>query len=376
MDLNHDSSQEPETNENLNLLVAAIDEMEAEENYTNNASEQEMRAIDRGTAETLSQGESVISNGEAQEVLSPRRRPLVVRQYISSSSAKRRIKKKTHCHFCDLEIDKMNFRNHLLSVEECRILYCRKLRVKEVNAVIVLSFQCIFCNQHVRQLASHLKSAPECLQNFVQLFELDEGQEIDVRVKNVMTKVQNLKRSGYKSRQSLKRAFENASAAANKRKKRNNEPMETFCNALLRDTTYLNYKKCANCLCNLTSAVDVDEESEVCVTGLFDFKTLEANKRMEKIWLCQFCMRNEDSTIKKSIFKIVSNMMEDKVVYHPVLKDEDGKIFYFLFFIFYFLFFIFYFLLLIFFYFSFFIFHFLFSIFLSFIVYYSFLFII
>ena len=371
MDLNHDSSQVPETNENLNLLVAAIDEMEAEENYTNNASEQEMRAIDRGTAETLSQGESVISNGEAQEVLSPRRRPLVVRQYISSSSAKRRIKKKTHCHFCDLEIDKMNFRNHLLSVEECRILYCRKLRVKEVNAVIVLSFQCIFCNQHVRQLASHLKSAPECLQNFVQLFELDEGQEIDVRVKNVMTKVQNLKRSGYKSRQSLKRAFENASAAANKRKKRNNEPMETFCNALLRDTTYLNYKKCANCLCNLTSAVDVDEESELRIR-LFDFKTLEANKRMEKIWLCQFCMRNEDSTIKKSIFKIVSNMMEDKVVYHPVLKDEDGKIFYFLFSIFYFLFFTFNF----FFYFSFFIFHFLFSIFLSFIVYYSFLFII
>ena len=87
----------------------------------------------------------------------------------------------------------MDLKIHLNEEENCRTLYCRKLRVKEVNAVMVICFQCIFCNQQVRQLAPHLKNVPVCLHGFVDLFDIDEDQDIEAKVKFVMTKVKNLK---------------------------------------------------------------------------------------------------------------------------------------------------------------------------------------
>lgn len=256
------------------------------------------------------------------------RRPSIVRQYITSSSAKRRMVKSSNCQFCNMEINKFDLQNHLENNEVCKILYCRKYRVKEIKSIMVILFNCLFCDQeNVRQLAAHLKSNNQCRQRFLQMFNIAPVPDsVQDQVNKVTNKVKNCKRAGYKSRTSLKRAFENSVASKSKRLKLQEEPMENSFNSLLTETSYLNFKKCSNCLSNIDSAVDIDEDSDVIIQGYFDMQTLQANRRLEKVWLCKFCLRNEKSSEQKSIFKMLTVEQEDKVVYYPVLKDDGGDL--------------------------------------------------
>ena len=100
-------------------------------------------------------------------------RPLLVRRYMSSSSAKRRVTKNDHCNFCHLHFDKTNLEEHLLSSDSCKMLYLRRAHLKTVPAVMVTSFGCLYCDGPFNKLQVHLRKTPDCRQQYFARFGVD-----------------------------------------------------------------------------------------------------------------------------------------------------------------------------------------------------------
>ena len=335
------SGNQSDYNPNLDLLLAAIDEMESQSETSGSRESQENnRELNNNSSNVNNEDQADQENANnfggdnidpadgnvvENNNVSPVQRPALIRQYISSSSAKRRMLKSNHCFYCQVDCTKQEMKNHLESEEMCKTLYCRKYRVKEIDSVLVTIYNCLFCDEEVRQLATHLKKAPPCLLKFLQLFQIDRTGVVSNDVKAVMTKVVNCKRSGFKSRQSLKRKFENSLASANKKKKLEEQPMEYSLNSFVRETTNLNYTMCAKCKSSITSSfMEIDEDTECIRSNQFDLPTLQENQRLGKTYLCQYCLSNEESNqaVKKSIFKFIPNIQADKVILVPAIKDE------------------------------------------------------
>ena len=104
---------------------------------------------------------------------SPHNRTRSVRRYVSSSSAKRRVVKNEHCNFCNGFFDRSTLEEHLNNNEACRVLYCRREHLKTVPAVMMRTFDCLYCDGPVRQLSGHLRSTPQCLHQYLQRFEVN-----------------------------------------------------------------------------------------------------------------------------------------------------------------------------------------------------------
>ena len=107
--------------------------------------------------------------------LSPRRSPTVLR-YISSSSAKRRMRKQDHCHFCNLSVEKLELEEHLRRSESCKILYFRKLHCKDLNAVLSVLYDCLYCNMERMRLFYHLETNPDCKRQYQDRFSLNSSR--------------------------------------------------------------------------------------------------------------------------------------------------------------------------------------------------------
>lgn len=114
-----------------------------------------------------------VQDGDGAVPDSPRNRTRSVRRYVSSSSAKRRVVKNDHCNFCNGFFDRATLEDHLNNNEACRVLYCRRAHLKTVPAVMVHSFDCLFCDGPVNQLKAHLRSTPRCLHQYFARFEVD-----------------------------------------------------------------------------------------------------------------------------------------------------------------------------------------------------------
>ena len=145
-----------------------------------------------------------------------------------------------------------------------------------------------------------------------------------------MTKINNLKRQGYKSRTSLKRKLENAAQAEQKRIRLENEGEEHFLNCLLQETMFANIRKCIKCHSNVNRATEIDQDHEMVVNGSLQ---IENHRRNGKYWLCKFCLDNDKSVSKEksNIFVMMATQTADgRTLYIPKLigalgveEDED-----------------------------------------------------
>ena len=108
----------------------------------------------------------------------PRPRRSVVRLYRRSSSASQYILKNKHCFFCNLEPNQLNFENHLRVSPRCLSLYERKLKVKDIEGVLVSLFPCLFCNATTR-LQYHLERHPSCRDKYFQRWGVDVDDGAD-----------------------------------------------------------------------------------------------------------------------------------------------------------------------------------------------------
>ena len=104
---------------------------------------------------------------------SPHAGAQLVRRYLSSSSAKRRVRKDEHCNFCHLHLNKATLEDHLNTTESCKLLYLRRAHLKTVPAVMVHSFGCLYCDNPFNKLQVHLRSSPDCLRQFCARFSVD-----------------------------------------------------------------------------------------------------------------------------------------------------------------------------------------------------------
>lgn len=145
----------------------------------------------------------------------------------------------------------------------------------------------------------------------------------------ISVKVKNLKRQAYKSRRSLKRSFENADYWGNKKLRLENEPPEFYLNRHLQDTAFGNTKKCSRCSTNSGSAIELKHDHEYFQASDIQFPDLLEHRRMGKVWICQSCLKIEDSSAnsKRSVFRIKRRFDEQKeeFVYYPSLHREENE---------------------------------------------------
>ena len=96
----------------------------------------------------------------------------LARSIISSTSARRKMKKPENCHFCASYNDVTNLGDHLAENESCFNLYSRMTHLKKLDAILSSLFTCIFCPTNDGQLASHLKSHNHCFQRYCEKFRV------------------------------------------------------------------------------------------------------------------------------------------------------------------------------------------------------------
>ncbi len=101
--------------------------------------------------------------------------PLPVGLYRQSSSAVRRMQlKPNHCLFCNVNVNRTNFENHLRGSDRCLSLYKRKLHVRSIDSILIHSFYCLFCEVTSNsKFRNHLEQSPNCLENYFNKFEVD-----------------------------------------------------------------------------------------------------------------------------------------------------------------------------------------------------------
>ena len=250
---------------------------------------------------------------------SPVQRSPIIAKYISSSSARRRIVKPTNCKFCNQEHDRASLGLHLEQNERCKILYSRQLHVKSVDAILCLTFECLFCEDRAPRLFYHLERKEDCKQKYLRRFDASNSRE-------AVDKVLKMKRTGFKSRRSLSRAIENESAKKKRLDQMTNDPPEVSLNSHLTRNLFSNFKTCIGCLCNVTSAEEVTNDSDCVKSGSYSIENKSYLSRMGKFWLCNSCSSEIPYSEPRPQIVMRSQLIDEKSVFLPVIQEDMGNL--------------------------------------------------
>ena len=221
---------------------------------------------------------------------SPVNRLTLLAKYVSSSSAKRRALKSENCCFCNEDHDRHSMEEHLHRSENCLILYCRKLGVKTVDAILCRLYECLFCPARASKLFAHLEAEgnEECRNKYLDKFSVESSRQ-------AVDKVIKIRKTGYKSRRSLSRSLENVAAKKKRLSVLEKEPPETFLNSHLQRTLFSNYRTCIGCLSNLSAADEVTTDSDCVRSGLYSLEDKKYLQRFGKFWICKHCKTEEEN---------------------------------------------------------------------------------
>ena len=247
---------------------------------------------------------------QAENAGSPVHRSPVVGKYITSSSARRRVLKISHCNFCQQEHNRESLGRHLQQSDHCKTLYLRKLHVRSEDAILCSLFECLFCTDRAPKLFNHLEANNQCKMQYLVKFEVNSSKE-------AVEKVYKLKKTGFKSRRSLARSIENVKAKKSRFEEKKNEPLEYSLNDHLYRNSFANYRTCIACQCNVTSAEEVTNDSE-CVSIAIVGEDMEF-------------VVNEDSDVDKYLELIAGEEQVRLIMY--LMRNfsfvENGLILYF-----------------------------------------------
>ena len=250
--------------------------------------------------------------GQAVDAGSPVHRSPIIGKYITSSSARRKVLKISHCNFCQQEHTRESLELHLQQSDRCKTLYLRKLHLKTIDAILCSLFECLFCPDRAPKLFNHLEANNQCKLQYLAKFNVLSSRE-------ACDKVQKLKRTGFKSRRSLSRSIENVKAKKSRFEEKKNEPLETSLNDHLNRNLFSNFRTCIGCQCNVTSAEEVTNDSECVMNGSQTIANKSYLMRLKKFWLCKHC--SSEKTYTKPDSPLVMRSLED---------DESGETVYFL----------------------------------------------
>ena len=255
--------------------------------------------------------------GPAVDVGSPVHRSPIIGKYITSSSARRKILKLSHCNFCQQDHNRESLGLHLQQSDRCKTLYMRKLHVKTIDAVLCLIFECLYCQDRVPKLFNHLEANDQCKMQYLIKFNVNSSRE-------AVNRVMQLKRTGYKSRRSLSRSFENAKAKKSRLEEKKNELLETSLNDHLNRNLFSNFRTCISCQCNVTSAEEVKNDSECVLNGSQTIENKSYLKRMGKFWLCKHCSLeiSYEKPDSQLVMRCLQDDDKDQAVYYLMNPDD------------------------------------------------------
>ena len=104
--------------------------------------------------------------------VSPRLNPVQI--YRRSSSARRVLNfKDKHCFYCNTDVERASLEAHLRSSNSCLTKYQRRLNVKLIDSILVLSYPCLFCDTKTVKLKDHLERSSACLDQFKERWNID-----------------------------------------------------------------------------------------------------------------------------------------------------------------------------------------------------------
>ncbi len=235
--------------------------------------------------------------------------------YISSSSAKRRKVKAEHCFFCVRHLqERTDFSNHLLSSEACCAMYCRSLRCRTLDDVMVLVYTCIYCDLPAnRKLRFHLNRSNQCLENYKKHFKCNT-------ISDVLEAVKRIKVRSQKSRQSDRRKLENEAQKQRKKLEARLIPMDVHINEFKSKTAFGNYYKCVRCeafnsSCN-AEKIPIDE--------IEPHNQRKIKRTFESYYQCKgdSCSIHEQNVWQPEI-EILKIQDPHKTTFYPVLENAQ-----------------------------------------------------
>ena len=210
-----------------------------------------------------------------------KKRSRYVISHLSSSSLKKMTKKTSHCNFCPRHRCRTSLEQHLKESEECFNLYCRLLKVRSMNAVLLKLFNCLGCNKTGNfKLAPHLSKSPSCYKIYQSRFEASS-------IKDLSKKIKNCTRQSNSSRQSLSRKIENVKA---RESRADSKTVSQAVNDFKTSTALSNYRRCFKCSGNYLdsgtkevdpSADEFEEEDSLLLKPEL--------MRMNKFYICHAC---------------------------------------------------------------------------------------
>ena len=104
-----------------------------------------------------------------------RKRSRAVISNLSSSSLKKRTRKLTHCKFCPRYKCRTSLEEHFKQSDPCLQLYCRELKVRNIDAVLIKCFPCLGCDKMGNfKLTVHLSKSPSCLRIYRDRFGVED----------------------------------------------------------------------------------------------------------------------------------------------------------------------------------------------------------
>ena len=222
---------------------------------------------------------------------------------LNSSEVKKREIKGHHCFFCEADLERSFFLDHLKKSQNCKILYLRKFRCNDIEEVRMLSYDCIGCDMKNIKLKKHFQKSRQCFEMYLSHFKMTNED-----METLLKKIKNVKRKGYdsKSKKNLNEYYKKYSEAKRKSITKT-EAMNTY----RRSITFSNYYKCCICKGNyLNSRVTEFTEFEANYRGI-DLRSKEHLSRMNTLSICNDC---------KSGTIIAGDSMEDSLEKCPIEK--------------------------------------------------------
>ena len=244
-----------------------------------------------------------VDQDDTQEVLLPpmitrnvtrlqQRNQSPLKRYMTSSTAKRKQIKQSHCKFCESNIPASSLIDHLKRErnKRCFFFYSKMYQVTTFESLVAKLFSCEMCyNQERIDFRKHLKKNRGCLAKFRKKFQVED-------IGKIQMKMMAIKRKTFPSRSN-----------------QYGKTISQFLNEYRENVSLGNFKLCVQCHSNFRKygakvITENDEMFERLKLSSEENKTL---RRFEAYYICNSCLKAEEDSKNNEELKCNLSLYEE-----------------------------------------------------------------
>ena len=244
----------------------------------------------------------------------PTRRSRALIKNLTSASLKKRMKKRSHCKYCQSNNNRLDLESHLQNYSVCAQLYMREFKVSCIDAVLIKCFQCLNCTKSGKfHLKRHLEENMRCFLVYKKKFNVENTSQLSQKLKN-------LNRQSCASRQTSQRRLEYKD---NGRSITISEAINNF----KRSIALSNYRLCVKCSGHYLECNTTEISNEHSLYSELDLKNKPELRRMNKYYCCTWC---SSSSVKSKTDFLVPSLKTIEVdgfkILYPAKENEVGHL--------------------------------------------------